>query len=199
MSGRRGWLLPIMTVLAGGLALLVATAADWTAGVVTREVGEVAVTEAAGASGTRLAPAVVPLGLLALAVGVALAALRGLARRGGALLAIGTGVAAIVSVAAGAAGETGLTAAPFAAGLGGVLVAAGGWLGLHGPVRPPPRTRYTIDQAERPADDEWSMASVEEPPAGTEGAAPTRAADAGPGPPAAGSDYDGAPPTRGDA
>ncbi len=199
MSGRRGWLLPIVAVLAGGLVLLLAGAADWSVGVVTRRVGEVAVSEASGSSGTRVAPALVPLGLLALGAGVALAALRGLARRVGALLALATGVGAIVTVVAGAVGQTGLTAAPFAAALAAAVVVTGGVLGLRGPTHPPARTRYTIDQDERPSDDEWSLASVEESPSG-----PAAAARDGTRAPATGSipapnDYHGGPPTRGDA
>ncbi|MDQ3710463.1 MAG: Trp biosynthesis-associated membrane protein [Actinomycetota bacterium] len=199
MSGRRGWLLPILAVLAGGLVLLLAGAADWTAGIVTRRVGEVAVSEAAGTSGTRLAPAVVPLGLLALAAGVALAALRGLTRRGAALLALATGMGTIGTVVAGAAGQTGLTVAPFVAGFAAAVVATGGVLGLRGPTHPPSRTRYTIDEAQRPADDEWYLASVEEPPPGSATAARRGTRGPATGSVAAANDYDGDPPTRGDA
>jgi hypothetical protein len=199
VSGRRGWLPPILAVLTGGLMVLLAGAADWTAGVVTRKVGEVAVSEAAGTSGTRLAPALVPLGLLALGCGVALAALRGLPRRGAALLALATGVSTIATVIVSAAAATGLTAAPFTAGLAAAIVATGGALGLRGPTRPPSRTRYTIDEAERPADDEWSLASVEEPPTGSAAGSSIGTANPRSGSVAATNDYDGGPPTRGDA
>lgn len=166
MSGRRAWTLPIVLAVVGGIVALATAAAGWSRVVVSRDVGGVAVSEATATAGTTLAPLVVPLGLAAFVLGCLLAVVRGAARRllaavvavAGALLA-GTAVEGSLRAAAGDATPT---AAPFVALAGAVAVLAGGALGLAGPARPPARTPYTIDAAERAADDEWELASDED-------------------------------------
>lgn len=147
----------------GGLLLAGSVSGVWVRSEVDRRVGDVSLAEAAETSGLAFAPLGIALGLLALVLGLAVIAARGLARQIAAGLLTGAGTAAggvVITGIGRALRATGsLTAAPWLAAGGSLLVVAAGVIALRRPARVRLARRYDIDQA--PQDSEWNLASVE--------------------------------------
>ena len=163
MSGRF-WVPPTLAVL-GGLLVMASTAAPWMVEVTTREIGGVSLDESTATSGLQFAAAAVGLGLASLVAGGLLAVLRGVSRRIGGLAALGLGVAGLVVLVQGmvlATQEGGtLTAAPWTAAVGAVLIAAAGVLAALRTAAPPAASPYRVGD-ERSTDDEWTLAAADE-------------------------------------
>lgn len=163
---RRSFWAPAAIAVGAGLLLLLTSAAGWVDGVDARDIGGVVVREPTSTSGTQFAPSGVVFGLVALAGGVALGFIRGGARRIVGVVVALSGMAAVVVLAAGvakAAGAKGsLTPAPAFAVACAVAVTFAGWLALRGPGTPPVASRYRVEQ-EQPGDDEWSLATEDDP------------------------------------
>ena len=164
---RSFWVPPVVVIVAA-LVLLLTGAAAWVATTEERSVGEVVVTEPDDISGTQFAPEAVVAGLAGLVAGVALALVRGKARRvvAAATAVIGVVGVAVVAVGLFSAAQSGgrLTPAPLFAVVAALAVAAGGSAALRGPARPPIASRYRVAE-EQSGDDEWSLASGDGYPA----------------------------------
>ena len=145
----------VALAVVGGLSLVGGTVADWVVAGLSRDVGGVVIPAERATSGTAFAALAIPLGVLAVVGGPALA----LGRRSAALATLALGVAALAIVTAGtsrAALQPGdLGPGPGIAGAGAAAVAAAGVLGL----RPPTRRRAVVDD---PAAREWELASEED-------------------------------------
>lgn len=162
----RSFWAPAALAVAAGLLLLLAAAAGWVDGVDARDIGGVVVREPTSTSGTQFAPNGVVAGLAALLGGVMLAVVRGRARRIAGVAVGLVGAAGLTALGIGimrASGADGqLTPAPAFAVVCALGVVLAGWLALRGPQHPPAASRYRVE-AERPADDEWSLASEDDP------------------------------------
>jgi len=161
MSGGRATL-ALVGGLTGGLLLAGSTTAEWFARGGTRDVGGVPVPDDRGLAGGELAAELLPLGLAAAAVALALGVGRGWIRRlaGGVLVLLAA--TSLWPVARPLLSDTaGYPTAGIAVAIAGaVLVAAAGGLALGS--QPPPglSARYDLDVDD--ADDEWRLASVED-------------------------------------
>jgi hypothetical protein len=171
-AGRRGRAtLAIVLAVVGGVVAAGGTAAPWVRIEEQRDIGGVPVPALETVGGMALAPGLLPIGLAAIVVGLALLVARGRLRVVVSVLLLGAGAAA------GGLALLGLRAAPtegdlaigvFLAGLGTLLLVAAGVLGLR--PAPPARlpARYDLDDRDD-ADDEWRLASGDEPGAGGAG------------------------------
>ncbi len=161
-----GGLRAVALAVVGGLLLAGASAGDWVLTERADQVGGIALSEVVRSQGYDLAPLALPFGLLAAVLAVPLAMLRGTARRlvGSVLVALGG--AACLTVVSGylrARGIEGtLSALPGLAFAGAVAVAAAGLFALRRP-RPPRALGARYDLEAREADDEWELASEDEP------------------------------------
>jgi hypothetical protein len=130
---------------------------------VTRQVGDITISDTTGTAGLVFAPLAVPLGVLAVVGGPALALKRGRRLAGVALALIGMiGIAAVSAGAVRAAGLDGmLTGGPAAAGGGALLVAVAGVLALRRAwtAHAAPGSRYTVEGVH---DREWDLAAEED-------------------------------------
>lgn len=162
MSGGRTTL-ALLAGLIGGLLLAGSTTGEWFAVGGERDVGGVPVPGGQGLAGGRVAAELLPVGLAAGVVALSLAAVRGRVRRlvGGLLLLLAA--ASVWSIV-----RPFLDAPPgdpasgvMAAVAGAALVALAGGLALR--ADPPPRlsARYDLDVDD--ADDEWRLASGDDP------------------------------------
>lgn len=162
MSGGRTTL-ALLAGLVGGLVLAGSTTGEWFAVTGDRDVGGVPVPGGQGLAGGRVAAELLPVGLIAGVLALALAAVRGRVRRlvGGLLLLLAaSSVWPIVRPFLGdAPGDpaAGLMAAIVGAG----LVAIAGGLALRPDPPPSLSARYDLDVDD--ADEEWHLASGDEP------------------------------------
>jgi hypothetical protein len=145
----------------GGLLLVGGTTANWTQLEVTRQIGGIAVSDTSGVVGLRFAPLAVPLGVLVLICGPALALAPSRRVTGAALALLGvTGTAVLTAGAVRAAQAAGaLTAGPAVAGAGALCAIVAGLLVLRRPPAAAPRSRYTVEGV---ADREWDLAAEED-------------------------------------
>jgi hypothetical protein len=171
-GGRGRVTLAVVLAVVGGLSVAGGTAAAWVRLEEQREIGGVPVAEVEAVGGLELAPALLPVGLVAAIAGLALLAARGRLQQAVAALVLLAGVASAALLAAGLAEtppEGTLAAGPAFSGLGALALAAAGGLGLR-PASPATLpARYDLDAEE--GDDEWRLASAEDdewPLAGTE-------------------------------
>lgn len=180
-DGRAPSTVPVAALAVVGALLVVAGGAGvWITEQAPRSLGGVTVAATRTTPGIEVAPAVVPLGLVALTAGLAALAGRGRARR-----AVGV-VLLVAGGAAAAAAATGLAAVLPAGGTvgpgpalvvgGALMVVIGGARAVWAPAsRPALAGRYTVEGADggagAGADDdaaEWRLASADEvdPPDG---------------------------------
>jgi tryptophan-associated transmembrane protein len=145
----------------GGLLLVGGTTANWTQLEVTRQIGGIAVSDTSGVAGLRFAPLGVPLGILVLICGPALALARSRRVIGAALALLGiAGIAVLTTGTVQAAEAAGaLTAGPVAAGAGALCAVVAGLLALRRPPAAAPSSRYTVEGV---ADREWDLAAEED-------------------------------------
>ncbi|MGH8897732.1 MAG: hypothetical protein ACRDZ4_12085 [Egibacteraceae bacterium] len=150
----------ILAVL-GGLLLVGGVVGDWVVRDTSRQVGDLAVRELVGTSGTRFAAGAVPFGVLAVLCGPLLVLRRARKIGGGLVLLLGLGGAAILAAGTMEAVQaTGaLAQGPAVAGAGALCVLAAGLLALRRPTGPPVTSRYTVEGVE---DREWELAAEED-------------------------------------
>lgn len=162
MSGGRTTL-ALLAGLVGGLLLAGSTTGEWFAVAGEREVGGVPVPGGQGLAGGRVAAELLPVGLAAGVIALSLAVVRGRVRRlvGGLLLLVAVGSAwPIVRPFLGATpGEP--AGGVMAAIAGAALVALAGGLALRAGPPPGLSARYDLDVDD--ADDEWHLASGDDP------------------------------------
>jgi hypothetical protein len=164
VSRGRGGLALVLGV-GGGLALAGASLASWARQVRTDDVAGIPVDSEVVTLGVELAPLALPAGIVAAALGFALAIRVDRVRRAvGALLVLAGGFGLVVVARGGvAAAELGaLGSGTIVAGVSAVAVAAAGLLAIRPTAPPPPAlpARYDLDADD--ADREWDLASVEE-------------------------------------
>jgi predicted ribosomally synthesized peptide with SipW-like signal peptide len=145
----------------GGLLLVGGTLANWTQLEVTRQIGGIAVSDTNGVAGVQFAPLGVPLGVLVLICGPALALAPSRRMTGAALALLGiAGIAVLTAGAVQAAAAAGaLTMGPAVAGAGALCGLVAGLLTLWRPPAATPSSRYTVEGV---ADREWDLAAEED-------------------------------------
>lgn len=156
-------ILALLAGLVGGLLLAGSTTGEWFAIAGDRDVGGVPVPGGQGLAGGRVASELLPLGLAAGAVSLALAVIPGRGRRAaGGLLVLLAGGSLWPIVRPFVGGAPGEPASGLAVAIvGAALVAVAGALALRAGSPPGLSARYDLDVDD--ADDEWHLAADDDP------------------------------------
>jgi uncharacterized membrane protein (TIGR02234 family) len=164
----------IVVIVIGGLAVAGSSVAEWVVEEITVTIAGMELPDYITTTGLELVGAMLPIGLAGAAAGVAVAAVRGPARRVAAGIVALLGVASLVAIgiallrARDVVGD--LTPAPTGAVIGGLALLLGAWMAAtHPQAGRALGARYDIDPRTDDAEvetDEWTLAAGEDGPTG---------------------------------